>query len=106
MAQVSDCISHMIKGMDARPDVVGAACEALHKMFERNHTELVAQVNGNERVLVTHRHYPFAILKREGNWSKNAPRNCFWDPYLGRAGQLLANFFHVPNNSPRSVCDS
>ena len=61
MAQVSDCISHMIKGMDARPDVVGAACEALHKMFERNHTELVAQVNSNERVLVSHRHYPFAV---------------------------------------------
>ena len=47
MAQVSDCISHMIKGMDARPDVVGAACEALHKMFDRNHTELVAQVNSH-----------------------------------------------------------
>ena len=47
MAQVSDCISHMIKGMDARPDVVGAACEALHKMFEKNHTELVSQVNNN-----------------------------------------------------------
>ena len=47
MAQVSDCISHMIKAMDARPDVVGAACEALHKMFEKNHTELVSQVNNN-----------------------------------------------------------
>ena len=47
MAQVSDCISHMIKAMDARPDVVGAACEALHKMFEKNHTELVSQVNKN-----------------------------------------------------------
>ena len=47
MAQVSDCINHMIKGMDARPDVVGAACEALHKMFDRNHTELVAQVNSH-----------------------------------------------------------
>ena len=45
MAQVSDCISHMIKGMEARPDVVGVACEALHKMFDKNHTELVAQVN-------------------------------------------------------------
>lgn len=43
MAQVSDCISHVIKGMDARPDVVGLACEALHRMFEKNHTELVAQ---------------------------------------------------------------
>lgn len=43
MAQVTDCISHVIKGMDARPDVVGLACEALHRMFEKNHTELVAQ---------------------------------------------------------------
>ena len=47
MAQVNDCISHMIKGMEARPDVVGAACEALHKMFDKNHTELVSQVNNN-----------------------------------------------------------
>ena len=47
MAQVTDCISHMIKAMDARPDVVGATCEALHKMFEKNHTELVSQVNKN-----------------------------------------------------------
>ena len=45
MSQVSDCISQMIKGMEARPDVVGVACEALHKMFDKNHTELVAQVN-------------------------------------------------------------
>lgn len=44
MAQVSDCVSHMIKAMDARPDVVGAACEALYKMFDKNHTELVSQV--------------------------------------------------------------
>lgn len=43
MAQVSDCVSHMIKAMDARPDVVGAACEALYKMFDKNHTELVSQ---------------------------------------------------------------
>ena len=44
MAQVTDCVSHMIKGMEARPDVVGVACEALHKMFDKNHTELVSQV--------------------------------------------------------------
>jgi len=31
--------------MEARPDVVGVACEALHRMFDKNHTELVAQVN-------------------------------------------------------------
>lgn len=43
MAQVSDCISHVIKAMDTRPDVVGAACEGLYKIFEKNHTELVSQ---------------------------------------------------------------
>ena len=32
----------------------------------------------------------------------------FWDHYLGRAGQLLANYyvFPVPSNSPRSLCKS
>ncbi|XP_020602579.1 dnaJ homolog subfamily C member 13-like, partial [Orbicella faveolata] len=50
MAQVSDCISHMIKGMEARPDVVGVACEALHRMFDKNHTELVAQALSFELV--------------------------------------------------------
>lgn len=44
MAQVGDCVSHMIKAMEARPDVVGVACEALYNMFDKNHTELVSQV--------------------------------------------------------------
>ena len=29
--------------------------------------------------------------KRERNWSRNTSRNCFWDHYLERIGQLLAN---------------
>ena len=33
------------------------------------------------------------LKKREGDWSRNVSRNCFWDGYLGRAGQLLANFY-------------
>ena len=44
------------------------------------------------------------LLKQEGNWSRNASRNCFWDCYCGRAGQLLANCFHIPSCSPRSLC--
>ena len=27
------------------------------------------------------------------DWSRNVSRNCSWDRYWGRAGQLLANFF-------------
>ena len=45
------------------------------------------------------------LNKREANWSRNAHRNCFWDSYC-LAGQLLANFFPVPINNPRSLCDS
>ena len=38
-------------------------------------------------------------LKREGNRSRNLSRNCLWDSYLGRAGQLLANRFFAASNS-------
>ena len=44
MAQTSDCVQNMIKAMEARSDMVGVACEALHKMFDKNHPELVVQV--------------------------------------------------------------
>ena len=30
------------------------------------------------------------LQKREGNQSQNVSRNCFWDRYCGRTGQLLA----------------
>ena len=35
----------------------------------------------------------------------NAPYNCLWDGYRGRAGQLLVNIFPVPINSPKSLCE-
>ena len=38
------------------------------------------------------------------NMADAMSHNCFWDRYRGRAGQLLANFFPVPSNSPRSLC--
>ena len=44
--------------------------------------------------------------KKKKNWSRNVSRNCFWDRYWGRASQLLASFFPVPGNSPRSLYES
>ena len=43
---------------------------------------------------------------RERNWSQNESRNCFWDWHWGRSDQLLANFLPVPDNNPRSLCES
>ena len=34
------------------------------------------------------------------------PAIVFWDRYWGRASKLLANFFPVPSNSPRSLYES
>ena len=45
------------------------------------------------------------LKKRKGNRSRNAPYNCLWDGYRGRAGQLLVNIFPVPINSPKSLCE-
>ena len=46
------------------------------------------------------------LQKREGYWSRNGLPNWFRDRYWGRARQLLANFFPVLSNSPRSFCKS
>ena len=42
---------------------------------------------------------------RRGLETRNASRNSFWDSDWRRAGQLLASFFPVPSNSPRSLCE-
>ena len=34
----------MISAMDARPDIIVLACEALHQIFDKNHSPLVEQV--------------------------------------------------------------
>ena len=34
----------------------------------------------------------FVTQKREGNWSRNVFRNCLWDRYQRRAGQLLVDW--------------
>ena len=51
------------------------------------------------------------LIRHFRNEKKNLGRvtfgKDFWDHYLGRAGQLLANYvFPVPSNSPRSLCKS
>ena len=45
MGGTNECICNMIKAMQTRPDMVGVACESLHNMFDKNHTELVQQVS-------------------------------------------------------------
>ena len=48
----------------------------------------------------------FPLQRRKGKWNQDTSRNCFWDRYRRRADQLLANFFFVLGNSPRSLCES
>lgn len=40
-----ETIGPLITGMKCRPDMAGLACEALNRMFQKEQTELVAQVN-------------------------------------------------------------
>ncbi|XP_077997979.1 dnaJ homolog subfamily C member 13-like [Glandiceps talaboti] len=42
MAQ-TECIGQIIMGMKIRRDMIGLACEALHKMFQKDQDDLVAQ---------------------------------------------------------------
>lgn len=39
-----ETIGPLMMGMKSRPDMAGLACEALNRMFQREQTELVAQV--------------------------------------------------------------
>lgn len=45
-----ETIGPLMTGMKCRPDMAGLACEALNRMFQKEQTELVAQVN-SEHVL-------------------------------------------------------
>ena len=38
----------------------------------------------------------FTTLEKRGELVLKCARNCFWDGYWGRAGQLLVNFFPCP----------
>lgn len=40
-----ETIGPLMTGMKSRPDMAGLACEALNRMFQKEQTELVAQVN-------------------------------------------------------------
>ena len=50
--------------------------------------------------------FAFLETRREFYWRRNVTRDCFWDCYWGRAGQLSAIFLSVPSNNPRSLCES
>lgn len=41
-----ETIGPLMAGMKARADMAGLACEALNRMFQKEQTELVAQVTG------------------------------------------------------------
>lgn len=40
-----EAIGPLMTGMRSRADMAGLACEALNRMFQKEQTELVAQVN-------------------------------------------------------------
>lgn len=40
-----DTIGPLMNGMKKRPDTVGLACEAINRMFQKEQSELVAQVS-------------------------------------------------------------
>ena len=50
--------------------------------------------------------FAFLETRREFYWRRNLTRDCFWDCYWGRAGQLSAIFLSVPSSNPRSLCES
>ena len=50
--------------------------------------------------------FAFLETRREFYWRRNLTRDCFWDCYWGRTGQLLPIFFSVPSNNPGSLCES
>ena len=53
-----------------------------------------------------HIFYTFAPLETRKKLDRVDFCKARWDRYWGRAGQLLDNFFVVPGNSPRSLCES
>lgn len=46
-----EVIGPLMAGMKARADMAGVACEALNRMFQKEQTELVAQVNAGPVVV-------------------------------------------------------
>ena len=50
MAQ-TESLRLMMKAMKARPDCLNIAAEALNRMFEKDNSELVAQVIATNRIL-------------------------------------------------------
>ena len=54
MAQ-TESLRLMMKAMKARPDCLNIAAEALNRMFEKENSELVAQVMTTKRILYKYR---------------------------------------------------
>lgn len=48
-----ETIGPLMAGMKARADMAGLACEALNRMFQKEQTELVAQVNGQVCLIIS-----------------------------------------------------
>lgn len=46
-----ETIGPLMTGMKSRADMAGLACEALNRMFQKEQTELVAQVNRHHHCL-------------------------------------------------------
>ena len=85
-------------------DVLGISSEFQWKLCHVFHPDKEGEEKTSSSYGVFNIYSP--LSKREGNWGRNASRNCFWDHYWGHAGQLLANFFFVLGNSPRSLWES
>lgn len=68
-----ETIGPLMTGMKCRPDMAGLACEALNRMFQREQTELVAQVSCEE---VSHSNLQSGVsLRRQiEEYSMNGPR--------------------------------
>lgn len=47
-----ETIGPLMAGMKSRPDMAGLACEALNRMFQKEQTELVAQVKPHPLALM------------------------------------------------------
>lgn len=44
-----ETIGPLMNGMKKRPDIVGLACEAINRMFQKEQSDLVAQVSDFSR---------------------------------------------------------
>lgn len=79
-----ETIGPLINGMKKRPDTIGLACEAINRMFQKEQSELVAQVSN----------FLYSYF-REGNIPNGFSLiyHWFWLPWLGR--DVTCELVHV-----------